>query len=146
MRRTLVFLLVAVAVGDAKVFTRCEWARTLKRYGMDGFHGVSLADWVCLSKWESDYNTDAINQYNWDGSKDYGIFQINSRYWCSNGGVSSANGCGITCNELLGDNVAVAIRCAKRVVQDPNGIRAWVAWRSHCEGRDLSSYVAGCGV
>uniref|UniRef100_A0A668A580 lysozyme n=1 Tax=Myripristis murdjan TaxID=586833 RepID=A0A668A580_9TELE len=141
---SLVFLLL-VAVASARVYTRCEWARVLKANGMDGYHGYSLANWVCLSKWESDYNTGATH-YNSDGSTDYGIFQINSRYWCEDYKTPGGkNVCGIQC-KLLTDNVKVAIRCAKRVVQDPNGIRAWVAWRLHCEGRDLNSYVAGCGV
>ncbi|XP_029941098.1 lysozyme C-like [Salarias fasciatus] len=142
--RSLVFLLL-LAVSSAKVFERCEWARVLKSHGMDGYRGVSLADWVCLSKWESSYNTRATNN-NHDGSTDYGIFQINSRYWCKKDGSPSSNSCNINCNQLLSDDVAVAITCAKRVVRDPNGITAWVAWNNHCANRDLSSYVAGCGV
>ncbi|KAK9532947.1 hypothetical protein VZT92_010304 [Zoarces viviparus] len=142
--RGLVFLLL-VAVASAKVFERCEWARVLKANGMDGYRGISLADWVCLSKWESSYNTRATN-VNTDGSTDYGIFQINSRYWCNKGQGTTSNGCNIRCSELLTDGVSVAINCAKRVVRDPNGIRAWVAWGRHCENQDLRSYVAGCGV
>ncbi|KAK7929865.1 hypothetical protein WMY93_006260 [Mugilogobius chulae] len=106
---------------------------------------VSLADWVCLTQHESGFNTRATNR-NTDGSTDYGIFQINSKYWCKDGGVSRANGCGIQCSALLSDNPSTAITCAKRVVRDPNGIRAWVAWQRNCQGRDLSSYTAGCGV
>nr|XP_043868693.1 lysozyme C-like [Solea senegalensis] len=142
--RCLVFLLL-VALSGAKVFERCEWARLLKRSGMDGYRGNSLADWVCLSQWESHYNTQTTN-LNTDGTTDYGIFQINSRWWCDNGQGVTVNACGIKCSELLTDDVTVAIECAKRVVRDPNGIRAWVAWVRHCEGRDLSSYVRGCGV
>ncbi|XP_028457071.1 lysozyme C [Perca flavescens] len=142
--RSLVFLLF-VAVANARVYSRCEWARVLKNYGMDGYRGISLAEWVCLSKWESNYNTAAIN-HNTDGSTDYGIFQINSRWWCNNGRGRTSNACNINCSELLTDNVGVAINCAKRVVRDPNGIGAWVAWRNHCKNRNLSSYVAGCGL
>ncbi|XP_023253595.1 lysozyme C [Seriola lalandi dorsalis] len=141
--RSLVFLLF-VAVANARLYQRCEWARILKSHGMDGYRGHSLANWVCLSKHESEYNTRAIN-HNRDGSTDYGIFQINSRWWCNNGQPTS-NGCNIRCDELLTDDVSVAINCAKRVVRDPNGIGAWVAWRDHCRNRDLSSYLAGCGL
>ncbi|KAK5852472.1 hypothetical protein PBY51_023937 [Eleginops maclovinus] len=143
--RCLVFLLL-VALASAKVYERCEWARVLKDHGMDNYYGNSLADWVCLSKWESSYTTTATN-HNTDGSTDYGIFQINSRWWCEDGRTpSSKNACNINCRDLLTNDVGVAINCAKRVVRDPNGIRAWVAWRSHCENRDLSGYVAGCGL
>ncbi|XP_022600259.1 lysozyme C [Seriola dumerili] len=142
--RSLVFLLF-VAVASARVYQRCEWARILKSHGMDGYRGYSLANWVCLSKHESEYNTRAIN-HNSDRSTDYGIFQINSRWWCDNGQTPTSNACNIRCNELLTDDVSVAINCAKRVVRDPNGLGAWVAWRVHCKNRDLSSYLAGCGL
>nr|ADZ44620.1 c-type lysozyme [Oplegnathus fasciatus]BAK19960.1 lysozyme C [Oplegnathus fasciatus] len=142
--RSLVFLLL-VALASAKVYQRCEWARVLKNHGMDGYQGYSLANWVCLSQWESSYNTRAIN-HNTDGSTDYGILQINSRWWCDDGRTQSSNACSIRCSELLTDDASVAINCAKRVARDPNGIKAWVAWRNHCQGRDLSPYLAGCGV
>ncbi|KAM4532753.1 lysozyme C-like isoform 1-T1 [Fundulus diaphanus] len=143
MKHLLLLLLVAVA--NAKIFQRCDWARTLKAKNMDGYRGVSLADWVCLTQHESNFNTAAINR-NTDGSTDYGIFQINSKWWCSDGGVSRANGCGINCSELQTDNVEKAIKCAKRVVDDPLRVRAWVAWKAHCQNRDLSSYLRGCNL
>nr|Q9DD65.1 RecName: Full=Lysozyme C; AltName: Full=1,4-beta-N-acetylmuramidase C; Flags: Precursor [Paralichthys olivaceus]BAB17215.1 chicken-type lysozyme [Paralichthys olivaceus]BAB18249.1 c-type lysozyme [Paralichthys olivaceus] len=142
--RTLVVLLL-VAVANARVYERCEWARLLRNQGMDGYRGISLANWVCLTEWESHYNTRATN-HNTDGSTDYGIFQINSRWWCNDSQTPTSNACNIRCSELLTDDVIVAIKCAKRVVRDPNGIGAWVAWRQHCQGQDLSSYLAGCGL
>ncbi|KAJ8392750.1 hypothetical protein AAFF_G00072340 [Aldrovandia affinis] len=141
--RALVFLLL-VAATAAKTFDRCELARKLKASGMSGYQGVSLGDWVCLAKFESGYNTAATNK-NTDGSTDYGIFQINSRWWCTDGSRSS-NACNIPCSRLLSSDINEAITCAKRVVRDPNGIRAWVAWRNHCQGKDVSQYVKDCGV
>ncbi|XP_064163531.1 lysozyme C-like [Anguilla rostrata] len=141
--RALVFLLL-VAAATAKVFEQCELARTLKAAGMDGYRGVSLGGWVCVAKWESSYDTAATHP-NRDKSRDYGIFQINSRYWCNNGVTPTSNGCNISC-DLLTDDISDSITCAKRVVSDPRGIRAWVAWRKHCHREDLSQYVAGCGV
>nr|XP_040054537.1 lysozyme C-like [Gasterosteus aculeatus aculeatus] len=141
--RAVVFLLLVAAAG-AKVYERCEWARVLKANGMDGYGGYGLADWVCLSYSESGYSTTATN-FNTDGSTDYGIFQINSRWWCEDGRTPrSKNACSISCSALVSDDVRVAINCAKRVVRDPNGMRAWVGWRNHCEHRDVSSYLAGC--
>ncbi|CAO2581731.1 Lysozyme C-1 [Lemmus lemmus] len=140
------FLLLSVSV-QAKVYERCEFARILKRNGMDGYKGVSLADWVCLAQHESNFNTKATN-YNPGGrSTDYGIFQINSRYWCNDGKTPKAvNACGISCSVLLKDDITQAIKCAKRVVRDPQGIKAWVAWKSQCQNQDLSKYVKDCGV
>ncbi|KAB0403902.1 hypothetical protein E2I00_016994, partial [Balaenoptera physalus] len=117
-------LLLPVAV-QGKIFERCELARTLKRLGLDGFKGISLANWVCLAKWESSYNTRATNYNPGSRSTDYGIFQINSRYWCNDGKTPRAvNGCQIRCSVLLKDDITEAVRCAKRVVQDPQGINA----------------------
>ncbi|XP_063066630.1 lysozyme C II-like [Engraulis encrasicolus] len=145
--RALVFLLV-VAVASAKVFDRCELARTLKAAGMDGYYGATVADWVCLSKWESSYNTQAVNHNtDKDHSTDYGIFQINSKWWCNDGKTSRAkNACNINCEALMSDNIQSAITCAKRVIRDPNRLSAWVGWRNHCKGQDLTQYIAGCGL
>ncbi|KAG2464908.1 LYSC protein, partial [Polypterus senegalus] len=93
-----VLLLVGIcSPATGKVYGRCELAKILKASGMSGYRGVQLADWVCLAKWESDYNTNAEN-HNTDGSTDYGIFQINSRLWCRDGIIRSADGCGIPCS------------------------------------------------
>uniref|UniRef100_A0A4X1W1V6 lysozyme n=1 Tax=Sus scrofa TaxID=9823 RepID=A0A4X1W1V6_PIG len=101
----LALLLLSVSV-QAKVYDRCEFARILKKSGMDGYRGVSLANWVCLAKWESDFNTKAINRN--VGSTDYGIFQINSRYWCNDGKTPKAvNACHISCKVLLDDDLKI---------------------------------------
>ncbi|KAM4719431.1 lysozyme C-like [Anableps anableps] len=143
--KSLVFLLLAAVLVDGRVFERCQWARTMKSYGMDGYWGISLANWVCLTQWESGYNTEAIN-HNTDKSTDYGIFQINSRWWCNDTQITTANGCHIMCSQLLTDDVDVAINCAKRVVRDPQGIAAWVGWRLHCQHQDVRKYLDGCGL
>ncbi|KFO24754.1 lysozyme C [Fukomys damarensis] len=140
-------LLLLSVTTHGKVFERCELARTLKRFGMDGYWGISLPNWVCLAKWESSYNTRATDYNPGDKSTDYGIFQINSRYWCNDGKTPRAvNGCGIPCSALLQDDITQAVTCAKRVVTDPQGIRAWEGWRNHCQHRDLTQYVRDCGV
>lgn len=55
-------------------------------------------------KYESRYRYDAVG-YNTDGSRDYGIYQINSRYWCGWGTEKyqacweiNTYGCGISCS------------------------------------------------
>ncbi|MED6253989.1 hypothetical protein ATANTOWER_011169 [Ataeniobius toweri] len=143
--KSLVFLLLAAVLVEGKVFERCAWARMMKSSGMDGYRGISLANWVCLTKWESGYNTSAVN-HNRDKSTDYGIFQINSRWWCNDTRIKTANGCRIMCSQLLTDDVSVAISCAKQVVSDPQGIAAWVGWRVHCKNQDVTKYLDGCGL
>nr|XP_033806646.1 lysozyme C [Geotrypetes seraphini] len=130
---------------DGKIFEKCEFAVNAKSLGMDGFRGYSLPNWVCTAFYESSFNTRATNFNPGDNSTDYGILQINSRWWCSDGKTPrSKNACGINCNELLNDDITKALVCAKRVVSDPSGMSAWVAWRNHCKGRDLSEWIKGC--
>ncbi|XP_072309438.1 lysozyme C-like [Eucyclogobius newberryi] len=123
LRLQLLVLFLLFAVVQARVFDRCEWARLLKSSGMDQYQKISLADWVCLTRWESNFDTESVN-HNHNNSTDYGIFQINSKWWCKDGGVSKANGCRIQCSALLSDDPAVAINCAKTVARQ-QGSKAW---------------------
>ncbi|MXQ97725.1 hypothetical protein E5288_WYG011612 [Bos mutus] len=111
------FLFLSVAV-QGKVFERCELARTLKKLGLDGYKGVSLANWLCLTKWESSYNTKATNYNPSSESTDYGIFQINSKWWCNDGKTPNAvDGCHVSCSELMENDIAKAVACAKHIVR-----------------------------
>ncbi|XP_077727962.1 lysozyme C, milk isozyme [Canis aureus] len=148
MRSILVITILSYffVADEAKIFSKCELARKLKSMGMDGFHGYSLANWVCMAEYESNFNTQAFNGRNSNGSSDYGIFQLNSKWWCKSNSHSSANACNIMCSKFLDDNIDDDITCAKRVVKDPNGMSAWVAWVKHCKGKDLSKYLASCNL
>ncbi|XP_071981202.1 lysozyme C, kidney isozyme-like isoform X3 [Engystomops pustulosus] len=140
----LIFLTIFVAC-DAKVFTKCELAKALKTAGLDGYYGYSLANWMCMAYYESRYTTNAMYDNGW--SRDYGIFQINSYWWCNDGKTSGAvSACSISCNSLINDDINDDITCAKRVVRDPNGMGAWVAWNNYCKNKDVSSFVSGCAL
>ncbi|XP_062423681.1 lysozyme C [Rhea pennata] len=131
-------------VAQGKIYERCELAAAMKRLGLDNYRGYSLGHWVCAAKFESGFNTAAINR-NRDGSSDYGILQINSRWWCNDGRTSRArNGCKIPCSALLSSDITASVNCAKKVVSDKNGMNAWYAWRNHCKGRDVSQWIRGC--
>ncbi|XP_054447490.1 lysozyme C, milk isozyme-like [Pteronotus mesoamericanus] len=131
---------------NAKIFSKCELARKLKAHGMDGFHGYSLANWVCMAEHESNFNTLAFNGNNDNGSSDYGLFQLNNKWWCKDKKYPSANACKKMCNKFLDDIIDDDIACVKRVVQDPKGMSAWVAWVNHCKNKDLSKYLASCDL
>ncbi|XP_068130517.1 lysozyme C-1-like isoform X1 [Hyperolius riggenbachi] len=143
-----IVLLFAVCLGlvyisEGRVYSKCELYRIFQETGLAGYHGYSAANWICLAYYESSYNTAAVN--NNGPSRDYGIFQINSKWWCNDGKTRGAvNACHISCQSLLNDNIYDDIECAKRVVRDPQGISAWVAWRNHCKGKNLDWFVSGC--
>ncbi|KAB0364907.1 hypothetical protein FD754_009063 [Muntiacus muntjak] len=123
------FLLLSVAV-QGKVFERSELARTLKELGLDGYKGG------CLTKWES-YNTKATNYNPSSKSSNYGIFQINSKWWCNDGKTPKAvDGCHVVVSflitlfsSLMENYIAKAVACAKKIASE-EGITAWVAWKS----------------
>ncbi|XP_053150711.1 lysozyme C-like [Hemicordylus capensis] len=143
----LPILACVLPIGQGMVYERCQLARKLNELGLGGYCGYPLANWVCMAQHESSYNTAATHYNDYDGSTDFGIFQINSRYWCQYGSEQSSNICGIQCTDLLTDNIAVDVACAKTVVRESaDGMGAWVAWRAYCQGRDLNQYIEGCGV
>ncbi|XP_038657282.1 lysozyme C-1-like [Scyliorhinus canicula] len=146
--KILLILSVLLAVATPKVYQKCELARVLRGNGLDGFHRYSLANWVCLVQYESNYNTNAIGRNRKHGvivSSDYGIFQINSYWWCNDGQtLNTRNRCHKNCNDFLNSDITDDIECAKRVVRDPQGMYAWYGWQNNCANRDLSHFLDEC--
>ncbi|XP_037744158.1 lysozyme C [Chelonia mydas] len=126
------------------VVPRCQLVRILRQHGLEGFGRRSGADWVCLARPKSCYNTQAVDR-NKDGRSDCGIFQINSKYWCYDGRTPGAsNGCHMPCSKLLDNNIADDISCAKLNARKARGLMPWVAWKKRCRGKDLKPNVRGC--
>ncbi|XP_034363561.1 lysozyme-like protein 6 isoform X1 [Arvicanthis niloticus] len=145
MMRTL-FICVAgclLVVNGGDIIHRCTLAKILYEEDLDGFEGYFLPDWLCLAFVESKFNISKVNE-NVDGSFDYGIFQINSRYWCNDYQSHSENFCRTDCQELLNPNLISSIHCAKKIVSGSGGMKNWVEWRLHCLGRPLSYWMTGC--
>ncbi|KAK7788628.1 hypothetical protein R5R35_013049 [Gryllus longicercus] len=115
-------------------WSKCQVAAQLLR---NGFQRKDLPTWVCIAMGESSGNTRAINRHNTDGSVDYGLFQINNRYWCSEKG--RGKGCNISCKSLLDDNIADDSKCARHIAAK-QGLDAWVAYKQKCKGKNLSQY------
>ncbi|KAM4843476.1 sperm acrosome membrane-associated protein 3 [Thomomys bottae] len=128
---------------EAKVYSRCELAKVLHNFGLDGFRGYDLADWVCLAYFTSGFNTGAVD-HEADGSTNNGIFQINSRRWCKTLAPNALNMCRMYCSDLLNPNLKDTVICAMKIAQEPQGLGYWEAWRHHCQGKDLRDWVDGC--
>lgn len=74
MKVILILLGCFTAATVAKVYQPCQLAKELVwKYG---FPRSQIYDWVCLVENESRFNTQALNPYNSDGSKDHGLFQV----------------------------------------------------------------------
>ncbi|XP_067848503.1 lysozyme C, milk isozyme-like [Heptranchias perlo] len=145
--KTLLVLSVLLAVASAKILGRCQVADIVKRSKLMQFTEYSVADWVCLAWHESHFNTRTIGHLSRNGktwSSDYGIFQINSKWWCDNGKTpDSANGCKMKCSEFLGDNMGPDIDCAATIVRE-QGMEAWNSWVENCKGKWIEYYVFFC--
>uniref|UniRef100_A0A8D1I5J3 Sperm acrosome-associated protein 5 n=1 Tax=Sus scrofa TaxID=9823 RepID=A0A8D1I5J3_PIG len=92
---TLTMLMAATV--DAKIYERCELATKLEKAGLDGFKGYTTGDWLCMAHYESGFDTSFVN-HNPDGSSEYGIFQLNSAWWCDNGVTPTQNLCHMECH------------------------------------------------
>ncbi|KAM6163551.1 lysozyme-like protein 6 [Rhynchocyon petersi] len=147
MTRVLLISLVSClsVLNQARIIHRCDMAKLFFKEDMHGFEGYSVSDWLCLAFVESKFNTSKINE-NADGSFDYGIFQINSHYWCNDYLSHSENLCHVDCAELLAADLLSTIKCAKKIVSGAGGLNNWIQWKLHCSGRPLSYWLTGCQV
>uniref|UniRef100_A0A8C6XCQ7 Sperm acrosome membrane-associated protein 3 n=1 Tax=Naja naja TaxID=35670 RepID=A0A8C6XCQ7_NAJNA len=91
------FLLACFVVTiQTKIYRRCELAHVLKNNGMDGYEGYNLASWVCMAFYETGFDTKTIDRHK-GGTKDYGIFHINSGLWCRESNSLSKAICDVAC-------------------------------------------------
>merc|ERR1712168_1123957 len=147
MYSKLIALFGVVAASDPaleKTFSQCSLASTLMGYG-GVFNSNTLGDWLCLTKYESSWNTAAVGGPNYDGSYDFGIFQINDYYWCSgSGSASKYNDCNISCSNLINSNISDDSQCAT-LIYNRHGFDAWYGWINHCKGHNNDHYASECG-
>ncbi|XP_072938935.1 lysozyme-like [Epargyreus clarus] len=131
MKLIVVLLLFSVCFySEAKHFSRCGLVRELRR---QGFPEDKMRNWVCLVEAESSRRTDVVGRPSKkDGSRAYGLYQINDRYWCSNTNIPG-KGCNVTCKALLTDDITAASTCAKKIFRR-QGFKAWTGWVVKCQG------------
>ncbi|XP_013117994.1 lysozyme 1-like [Stomoxys calcitrans] len=126
----LLAALAMVAPAFGRTMNRCSLAQEM--YAM-GVPKSELPQWTCIAEHESSYRTHVIGPANWDGSNDYGIFQINDLYWCQpQSGKFSYNECRLGCNSLLTDDIRDSVNCARQV-KNQQGWGAWAVWPK-CSG------------
>ncbi|OCT62172.1 lysozyme C [Xenopus laevis] len=140
MKICLMLIVVAALAGNSWALNRCSVVNAIRRGGLVGIKGYSLGDYVCMAYHASRYDT-SLNR----SPTEYGIFQINSYWWCDDGKTPGRkNLCGIRCKNLLNTNISDDVNCLKRIVRDPNGLGASTPWKKYCKGKNVSSYATGC--
>ena len=115
--------------------SECQVSSYLQK---SGFPGYTVPTMVCISKYESSFNCDAVNK-NTDGSTDYGLMQLNSYYWCSGDVSSKYNECKIACSSLF--NCQYNTNCAY-IVWKQQGYTAWYGYQKHKS--ECDSYTINC--
>ncbi|KAL4716754.1 hypothetical protein ACJJTC_001910 [Scirpophaga incertulas] len=115
--------------GHAKTFTRCQLSKELTRYN---FPRLLIPHWVCLIEHGSSRTTDKVTEHG--NSTSYGLFQINSNEWCKKG--RKGGNCNMKCEDLLNEDLADDVRCAKRI-NDRVGFNAWPVYITYCKDRRL---------
>ncbi|XP_038657284.1 lysozyme C-2-like [Scyliorhinus canicula] len=136
--KTLLVLSLLLQATSGRVYEKCELARIFQGSGLND-HYKSVGHWVCLAETESGFNTGA------KAGNLYGIFQIYGGDWCDDGTSQfSKNLCGISCNNLLDNDITDDIRCAIIVSQAHVGMEAWRGWLRNCGSRDVSHFLDDC--
>ncbi|XP_026331784.1 uncharacterized protein LOC113239129 [Hyposmocoma kahamanoa] len=130
--------LIACVESAKHQLTRCELVEALRDHE---FPEEKMRDWVCLVEKESSRCTDMLGKVNKNGSRDYGLFQINDKYWCSNT-TQPGKDCNVTCAELLTDDITKSATCAKKIFKRHN-FNAWYGWRNHCKNKTLPD-ISNC--
>ncbi|XP_034235752.1 lysozyme C-like [Thrips palmi] len=138
-------LLLVVAACNAKVWDRCTLAKTLlHKYKIPRWQ---LDSWMCIAFRESRYDSTHINTINTDGSKDYGLFQINNRWWCHNNESPAPNQnlCNVPCDRVL-KNMDATVKCIKTMyAKSKNTWEPWITY-PYCKKQDMTAFTKGCGV
>ncbi|XP_026955876.1 sperm acrosome-associated protein 5-like [Sagmatias obliquidens] len=100
---------------------------------------------LCMAHYESGFDTSFVD-HNPDGSSAYGIFQLNSTWWCDSGVTPTQNLCHMECHELFNRHILDDIMCAKQIVSSQNSMNTWDSWSQHYSGHDLSEWLKGCHI
>ncbi|CAB3235692.1 unnamed protein product [Arctia plantaginis] len=123
-------ILYMATTGLTRTVSKCELVYELRRHG---FPEYQMRDLVCLVRAESMFETDVIDGPNYDGSYDWGLFQINDRFWCNPIGAPG-KGCNVHCNDLVSDNITATLNCAITIINH-QGLDASPGWVKNCKGK-----------
>lgn len=134
-----------VTKGQSKVYSRCELAQEL-RYK----HNVpkdQIHTWICIAYSLTQLNSSIESAKSFDGTSSFGLFQINSAFWCSNDGTSG-KGCMINCANLIDTDITDDVQCALKIFDEHkrlfgNGFQAWTPYENYCK-YETAETIRGC--
>ncbi|GFU28048.1 lysozyme [Trichonephila clavipes] len=101
------------------------------------------ANWACLAKYASGFNTQALGPTDKNGNDYFGIFQINDKY-CKKGTKMS---CGVSCTELVSNDILPSATCALNIYQkEKDGFASWPAWKNNCKDMSVTRFIDKCNI
>ncbi|XP_055916468.1 lysozyme-like [Eupeodes corollae] len=124
-----------------KQFLRCELCKELiQKYNFDK---TFLSNWICMIEHESGRDTEKVTRKP-NGSSSYGIFQVNSKGWCTMGRKGGI--CNAKCEDFLNDNISDDVVCAKKIYAR-EGFQHWNGWVKNCrKPENLLDLRVICGI
>ncbi|XP_077185476.1 lysozyme-like protein 1 [Paroedura picta] len=126
-RDTAALLFLLLSVTEAKWFERCELAKIMRKADLLDYGGRRISDWICLVFHESKFNSGVVGLTP-EGGRSFGLFQINSYWWCSRGRSEPNFGCKMYCRDLVDDDIRDDIECAKIIASTSVGLDAWAVF------------------
>ncbi|KAH8257816.1 hypothetical protein KR038_001552 [Drosophila bunnanda] len=157
----LILLLLGSEPVEFKQYGRCELTRVLvEKYKFDKTFisncklkylikvnpiliRVLLLSGICLVEHESNLSTTKITKTN-NESKNYGLFQINSRDYCAEG--RKGGRCNSKCEDFSNDEIGDDIACAK-MIQEREGFKYWKGWSRICRNpQNLPNLGVACNL
>ncbi|XP_030560214.1 lysozyme [Drosophila novamexicana] len=130
MTAALLLLCLLMMMGakgvESKKYMRCELTRVLVETYR--FQKTLMSNWICLVEHESSLDTNKVTSKE-NNSKNYGLFQINSRDYCAEGRRGGL--CNMKCEDLSNDDISDDIACAK-TIQQRDGFKYWKGWSRYC--------------
>lgn len=122
-------LLICSTHIHARIVEQCELAVAL--VDVAKVSRTFVPHLVCAAEQESARNTAKVRDLP-NNTKNYGIFQINSR---------DCNICGMTCDKLVSNTLNDSVLCAKKIFE-AKGLQYWPRWMNFCKQQrvpDLTS-------
>ncbi|XP_026567424.1 lysozyme C, milk isozyme-like [Pseudonaja textilis] len=124
------FLCLFAQASEAKIYSKCEMYKELKKHGMEDYNKVGLGHWLCLILFSSGFNTE--HYVYTEGQPYYGLFHLSGLIWCTDGRHNSQNICRIDCEQFLDDDITDDIKCAKIIARTSKGMLFWTRFYEYC--------------
>lgn len=122
----VLWLLSIQHLASATIIPKCTAVQALVKARINRSF---ISHYICIMKYESNFDTSKRTGPGSRCSYSHGIFQISSDYWCSMYRVGGI--CKKHCKDFLDDDIRDDIECAKQIA-DCAGFKKWAKFNTTC--------------